>query len=150
QLPTVHLDQAPRRGTARLVHADAGRHVLVGRHARCHIGHGQRMTGNQPLGHGRLARAGATEHHCDHAVLRPPARTAACTARARRAPHTDRGPPKALARPSSGQATHTASVAVPVAARPSSRRACTLASVAVTTVFTRAASDNRSGTTAST
>ena len=48
--------------------------------------------------------------------------------------------------PSSGQAMHTASDAVPVAGTPASHRACALASVTVITALTMAARDRRSGT----
>src|SRR5436305_2137991 len=75
---------------------------------------------------------------------------ARCTARARREPHNERGPPKACGRPVSGQAMQTASVAVPVASWPRSRSAWALASAAVATALTRAASERRSGSTAST
>ena len=68
------------------------------------------------------------------------------TARARRAPHGERGPPKEWASPSSGQTMHTASDAVPVAGTPASHRACALASVTVMTALTMAARDRRSGT----
>ncbi|AJK79337.1 hypothetical protein AFC81_17690 [Mycobacterium avium subsp. paratuberculosis] len=76
---------------------------------------------------------------------RAPASTAACTARAMRAPNVERGPPNASAAPSVGQCTTTASEAVPVARIPASCKACALASVAVATALTNAASDSRTG-----
>src|SRR5690606_8135587 len=76
-----------------------------------------------------------------------PSTTAACTARARRAPQVERGPPYGSSAPASatGQAITSASVAVPVAAMPDSASACTFASVAVATAFTSAASASGTG-----
>jgi len=87
-----------------------------------------------------------------------PLKTAACTARAIRAPHGERGPVKSSGRappaaealaaralfpvvPATrgmavGAATQIASEAVPVPAKPASMTACDLASVAVITAFT--------------
>jgi hypothetical protein len=77
-----------------------------------------------------------------------PSSTAAYTARAIRAPHSDRGPANSSARflLLSRQATHTASEAVPVPAKPASSTAWVFASVAVATAFTRAASVSGTGT----
>src|SRR4051812_30587158 len=86
-----------------------------------------------------------------------PAATAACTARAIRPPHTERGPPygsgsvsEACGPAGSAHATQTASEDVPVARSPASASACAFASVAVTTALTSAASDSGTGTTTST
>jgi hypothetical protein len=78
-----------------------------------------------------------------------PAATAAWTARARRAPHVERGPPYASP-PPGGHSTTTASLAVPVPGTPAPARAWVFASVAVTTALTRAASDSGAGTCATT
>jgi len=56
-----------------------------------------------------------------------PALTAACTARASRAPHTERGPPNRWAAPPVGHAIVTASDGVPVPGTPCSISACDFA-----------------------
>ncbi|EFG05036.1 Hydrolase (plasmid) [Streptomyces clavuligerus] len=79
---------------------------------------------------------------------RAEARTAVWTARARRAPHRERGPAKGWGTapgPGVRAATHTASVGVPEQSNPASSRAWTLASVAVATALTRAASVSATG-----
>src|SRR4029079_862386 len=80
--------------------------------------------------------AGASRH--DSSQDRVPRATAEWVARASRAPHTDRGPPNDSHAPPTdlvGQATHSASLAVPVASTPHSHSACAFASVIVTTAL---------------
>ena len=112
------LERLPLRGTSDAVPLDAGGEVVVVRRRRGDVGDGRGQTGDESLGHRGLAGTRAAEDEGDH--RRAPARTAVCTARAKRAPHVDRGPPNGSSRPSSGQAMTTASVAVPVPGTPQS------------------------------